>query len=342
MAQLSPSVKRVAEIMNAFGRKKVAVVGDFVADIYLEATPTRLSREAPVMIVTYQGEKFIPGGAANAVHNLLALGAEVVPVGVIGDDAEGRQLARFFHDHCENVSGVVVQKDFGTVSKTRIMVGGEYRMHQQVLRIDREPSRKLAEETHRLMIDRLTAILPEVDGVLFSDYGYGLLDREVVAASLAAARGKVTAADSRYSLYDFAGVDVVTPNHAEAAELVVHDVASDEQSEAAGRELYRKLGTKAVIITRGNRGMMLLEGTRAPEFIPAATFLGEVTDVSGAGDTVISVLVLALCAGANYHEAALLANLGAGVVVTKPGAATCSPEELLRAATMAAGESAHG
>jgi D-glycero-beta-D-manno-heptose-7-phosphate kinase len=332
----TPSAKRVAEIMASFGRARIAVIGDFVADVYLHATPTRLSREAPVMIVSYQSERMIPGGAANAVNNLLALGAQVVPIGVVGDDRDGRELARFFAERCDGAPGLVVQPGYGTVSKTRIMVGGEGRSHQQVLRIDREPERTLAPETRAAILARVQKIVPAVDAVLFSDYGYSLIDGELVDLATMLASGGIVSADSRYALEHFKHVHVVTPNHAEAAEIVHHPVVTDEESASAGRTLLSILEVEAVVVTRGNRGMMLLELGGEPCFIPAAGYLGEVTDVSGAGDTVISVLTLARVARASYLEAAVLSNFAAGVVVTKLGAATCSPEELMKAATMAA------
>lgn len=335
MGLVTPSAKRIADLMGAFPRARIAVIGDFVADIYLHAVPTRLSREAPVMIVSYQGERFIPGGAANSVNNLLALGADVVPVGVVGDDIEGRKLAGFFAERCKDTSGLLAAPGRETVAKTRIMVGEEYRSRQQVLRIDREPKLLVGPDDRRALIRKLESILPTVDAVLFSDYGYGLIDAAIVGAVMANRKKAIVTADSRYALDLFKGVDVVTPNHAEAAEFVRHSVSTDEDAARAGRALHEALGTRAVIVTRGNRGMMLRNERGESEFIPAATYLGEVTDVSGAGDTVISVLTLALVSGASYLEAALLANFGAGVVVTKPGAATCSPEELLRAATMA-------
>ncbi|MCA9321091.1 MAG: bifunctional hydroxymethylpyrimidine kinase/phosphomethylpyrimidine kinase [Planctomycetes bacterium] len=328
---MKPVAKRIAEIVAAFPRARIAVAGDFMTDIYLEAEPQRLSREAPVMIASWRGETSIPGGAANAVNNLLALGAAVHPVGILGDDAAGLMLSAFFRDRGLQAEGVVVQPGLGTVSKTRVMLGEEGRMRQQVLRIDREPNGEILPATRRALAARFEGVLDAVDAVLFSDYGYQTVDGSLRAAATKAP--VLVAADSRYALRDFRGVDVVTPNGAEASELLGRRVYRDDEVLAAARQLRDELDLPRVVITRGNQGMLLLDEDEPPLFLPAAGPADEVTDVSGAGDTVIALLTLARVAGASWAEAAWLANVGAGVVVTKLGAATLSPEELVRAAT---------
>ena len=330
---MRPSAKRIAEIIHGFSTARVAVVGDFVADVYLEAEPVRLSREAPVLVATWRGETMIPGGAANSVNNLLALGASVHPVGVLGDDPHGDRLRGFFSGERRDDRGIVVQPGFGTVSKTRVMLGEEGRMRQQVLRLDREPGGRIDEGVRRALFGRLAEALPRIDAVLFSDYGYGTIDESMVQAAVSARPRVVVTADSRYRLAAFRGVDIVTPNCGEAAETTGLRVKTETECAEAGRAIRSLLGIDQVVITRGNLGMMLLEGAEAPRFIPASGAENEVTDVSGAGDTVIALATLARVAGATWAEASWLANVGAGVVVTKMGAATVSPEELIRAAT---------
>lgn len=329
---MSISAKRVAEILAAFARARVAVVGDFMADVYLQAAPARLSREAPVMVVRWQAETVIPGGAANTVNNLLALGAKVVPVGTVGRDRAGRMLEDFFASRGCEATGLVVQDELATVTKTRVMVGEEGRSKQQVLRVDREPEGRPSPALREAVQARVLEIAGAVDAVLLSDYGYGLIDGALATALLGLGSRPLVTADSRYALRDFRGVDLITPNHSEAAEIVGHAVLSDEETRRAGRALREGMAVANVLVTRGNRGMMLDDGVE-PCFIAASGSPAEVTDVSGAGDTVIAVATLALVSGASPREAATIANHAAGVVVTKLGAATVSPEELLRAAT---------
>ncbi len=320
-----------ARLLPRFRDLKIAVVGDIVADQYINTEPLRLSREAPVLVVRYQSTRLIPGGAANALNNLLALGARVFPLGIVGDDAEGHALLQLFQSQGVETKGIVQSKSYRTIAKTRVMAGDPNRSKQQLLRIDHEPGAAPDAAT----IDRVRAlarqIVPAVDGVMFSDYGYYLVTADVIGDVRAAFRGRVTAADSRYRICDFRGVTIATPNEGEAEEAGGIRIRDDEALERAGRKLLRDLGSSALLITRGNRGMALFEPGQPRLDIPA-TGTDEVTDVSGAGDTVIAVVTLALTAGATFPEAARLANAAAGVVVMKPGAATCSPQEFLAAA----------
>ncbi len=321
---------RLSELLRGFRAARIAVVGDLIADVYTMATPLRLSREAPVLVVRWTGDRIIPGGAANAVMNLHALGATVFPVGIVGRDRFGEALLRAFREKGIDTSSVATDDGRATVRKTRLLVGDEDRTKQQILRIDREPESVPSPET----LDRLDAairrIAPEVDGVIFSDYGYDVLTEERVRAVASLCRGRILTADSRRFLDAYAGVSLATPNHIEAGEMVGRVLRTESDLDAAGFALLERLGAPGILITRGNRGMVLYErGGRRVE-IPASGS-EEVIDVTGAGDTVISVATLALVAGASLEEAARLSNGAAGVVVMKPGAATCSPEELLSA-----------
>ena len=327
------SARRIAEIVQGFSEARVAVAGDFMADVYLEAEPSRLSREAPVMIATWQKETTIPGGAANALNNLLALGATAIPVGIVGDDDSGRMLQRFFRERDLEFGGVVMQKGFVTTSKMRVMLGEEGRMRQQVLRIDREPVNEIGEATRVLLQGGFEGLLPSCGAVLFSDYGYKTIDAAMIAAACARRPRLLVAADSRYDLPAFRGVDVITPNNGEAAELGGSAIHTEAEAAAAAARLQASMEIPNVVITRGNQGMLLAESGEAPFAVPASGPADEVTDVSGAGDTVVALITLARVAGASWREAVWLANVGAGVVVAKLGAATVSPEELMEAAT---------
>ena len=327
---MSITRERIEEIVAAFATADVVVAGDFLADVYIEARPAKLSREAPVMVARWCGEHTIPGGAANAVNNLVALGAQVRPVGIIHRDEPGRMLLDFFQKNCVDTAGLVEQDELETVRKTRVMLGEEGRSMQQVLRLDREPEELPSKRLRQAVAERLAAAAREARAVILSDYGYGLVDQDLVRVLEPEGKRLIVAADSRSALAEFQGVDLITPNHQEAAEIVGHPVLEDDDVRAAGREIRSRLGARLVIVTRGNRGMMVDDGDEQV-FIAASGPAGEVTDVSGAGDTVIAVATLALMAGATAIEAAEIANHAAGVVVTRLGAATISPRELVEA-----------
>jgi D-glycero-beta-D-manno-heptose-7-phosphate kinase len=326
----------LASLLPRFRGLQIAVIGDMVADQYIFTEPMRLSREAPVLVVRHQVTRLIPGGAANALNNLHALEARVQPVGIVGDDLEGAALLEDLRARGIPTDGLVTVRGTKTISKTRVLAGDVNRSKQQLLRIDREPEGAPDAAAIAAVRDRIRRILPAVDAVILSDYGYDLVTGEVIAEARAAFRGRVMAADSRYRILDFRGMTVATPNASEAeaaAGVRIRDVPS---LEAAGRKLLEALGTKALLITRGNQGMSLFEPGK-PRVDIVAAGSEEVTDVSGAGDTVIAVVTLALAAGASFEEAARLSNAAAGVVVMKAGAATCSPAELAAAAAAAAG-----
>lgn len=328
---LTLDVPRIQSILSRFGTARVAVVGDYIADLYLEVSPARLSREAPVMVVREQGEHLVPGGAANAANNLIALGAQVVPVGVVGDDGPGRTLMSHMESLGVPTDGLIVQKGYRTVAKTRVMAAAENRTPQQILRIDREPDASVSLVSRSAMEAHLGSILDSMDGILFSDYGYGVISRSMLEIATSGKTGRIVAADSRFALQSFRGVDFVSPNHEEAAAYCGHGVSTDEETERAAIHIMNELELEACLVTRGNRGMTLLDTDGKITHIQAAGKSDEVTDVSGAGDTVISVMALSRVAGATHMESAHLANCAAGVVVSKLGAATCSPEELTRA-----------
>jgi D-glycero-beta-D-manno-heptose-7-phosphate kinase len=328
---------RARDLIAHFQGATIAVLGDFVADVYLDAAPARLSREAPVLVTRWEAERSIPGGAANAVNNLVALGARVHPAGVVGDDGPGRALRDFFVAEAASADAVILEEGGETVAKTRVMVGAEGRSRQQVLRIDREPASPPRPSSRAQVLQALRGKLVETQALIISDYGYGNVDRNMVEELLAHPSAGLVIADSRFALPMMRGVTLAKPNHAEAEALVGHPVISDEDCLRAGRKLLSDLEVRSLLLTRGNRGMMLLDAEGDHVFLPALDLPGEVTDVSGAGDTVVSLLALALAVGATPREAAALANAGAAVVVGKLGAATVSPEELLAAVTRGQG-----
>ncbi len=313
---------RLAEIVDRFEGLPVGVVGDLVADVYLRGIPVRISREAPVLILRYEGEEHIPGGAANTANNIGALGGAVHPVGLLGDDEPGRGILRYFAARGIDTSSIVVTPDYSTITKTRVMAGAPTRHPHQVVRLDREPAGPPPLAACQRILANVRSLAPRVKGWVFSDYGYG-----AAPPGVAATLSGIRVADSRGRITEFAGFTAITPNEEEAAEQVGHPVLTDAQARRAGKALLEKSGVENVVITRGNRGMALFTRDGRECLLPCSG-TEEVTDVTGAGDTVTGVLALALVAGATPEEAVVLANHAGGIVVAKPGAATLTRAEL--------------
>ena len=312
-------------LVERFGGRRIVVLGDLIADIFIYGEITRVSREAPVLILSHNDTRLVPGGAGNAVHNLAALGAEPVPVAVVGDDESGNRLIDYFERLGVDAGGIRKLRSYETPSKTRIMAGVVHAYRQQVLRIDRgQPLR--SGTGARTTLRSLKARMRNADAVLISDYGYGLVEPALVA-ELQAASVPVTL-DSRFDLKKHRGLTAATPNESEVEAALGLSIGSDlTKLERAGRTLLRRLGHEAILITRGREGMALFEKGRQTRHIPI--YGGdELTDVTGAGDTVISVFSLALASGGTFEEATRLANYAGGIVVMKHGTRTLSRAEL--------------
>jgi len=322
--------KRFRDIIRGFSEARIAVIGDLVADRYIFGKPFKLSREAPVLVVRHDRDEILPGGAGNAVNNLLALGASVYPAGVVGKDEFGRFLLAFFRKKGADTSGVLAVPGRETISKTRIMAGDDHTSKQQVIRIDREPVLSLDGRWRRKIIQYLREIQDTIDALIVSDYGYGVIDYEVRNEIRRVAGNIPVVVDSRYQLEEYAGVTAVTPNESEAELSSGVRIRGDRDVVAVAKKLRKRLKVKAVLITRGNRGMILIDDKGRVNTIPICGS-DQVTDVTGAGDTVTSVFTLSLVAGASFLEAARLSNYAGGIVVMKRGAATLTSEELLTA-----------
>jgi rfaE bifunctional protein kinase chain/domain len=325
---------RLLALVGAFGRCRVLVVGDLIADEFIYGEVSRVSREAPVLILKYDATQIIPGGAGNAAHNVAALGGRAALAGIVGADAEGRRLLGSFPRGVD-CSRVVRARDYRTPVKTRILAGGAHSAKQQVVRIDREPGWPIAAEASRALAASLGPALEACDAVVLSDYGSGLVTPSLassIVAKLAKARRRVPVLlDSRYRLLDYQGLTACTPNESEVEQAL--GVAIDDDAEAlerAGRTLLKRTGSNAVLVTRGSRGMALFEPKRETVHVPIFGS-DEVADVTGAGDTVIATFGLSLAAGASFSDAARLANYAGGLVVMKRGTATVSAAELRRA-----------
>jgi rfaE bifunctional protein kinase chain/domain len=330
-----PSPERFAGLIRSFRGRRILVLADLVADEFVYGRAQRVSREAPVLILQHDGTDVRLGGGANAVHNIHALGGVPVPLGVLGRDEHGRKLGGLLRAKRIATSGVVIDPAYSTPVKSRILAGGVHSTKQQIVRIDRATRLPERSAARRAVLAALRRFTGRVDGVLASDYGFGLLTPDVVRAAVAFARRQrvPVTVDSRYGLLSFRGMTAVTPNEPEVEAALGITIGHDRaRLERAGKHLLRRLGVEAVLITRGSDGMALFEPGRTPFHIPIYGS-DEVADVTGAGDTVIATFTLALAAGATAVEASLLANYAGGIVVMKRATATVSAEELTRAAS---------
>lgn len=328
------SAARLVRIVRRFKGRRVAVLGDFVVDEFVHGDIARVSREAPVLILEHTRTVVSPGGGGNAVANLKALGAHPVPVGLVGRDETGRRLVAALERIGVPCSGIVRESSYATPAKSRILAGGVHTRRQQVVRVDRGVRRgDLPARVHNALRRALRQALDGAEGLLVADYGYGsatpeLLDGELTPEQRGALAVTV---DSRSRVGSFRNVTACTPNQEELEKaLGLAPLEQDSAVEAAGRGLLQQTGDRAVLVTRGARGMCLCEQGQRPLHI-AAFGSDEVADVTGAGDTVIAVFTLALLAGARFGEAARLANYAAGLVVMKAGTATVDAAELIRA-----------
>lgn len=330
-AQVLPTTDRLLRLVDAMAGQPVAMLVDLVADVFITGTPKRISREAPVLILSYQGERLAPGGGANAVANVAALGGRPLPLGVVGDDAHGRGLLADLEGRGIETAGIVVRRGYRTPTKVRILGGARHAIKQQIVRYDIEETLTLTADERGRFCALLQMWAVEARVAILSDYGYGAVEPGMLPRVRAALGEKATLlADSRFRLGELAGVDGATPNEEEAEALGGSTINDDpERLEEAGRRLCERLGARFVLITRGSRGMSLFHSAGSAHLPVSGT--DQVADVTGAGDTVIGTFALALAAGAFPLEAALLANYAGGVVVMKMGTATCSPEELRRA-----------
>ena len=321
---------RLLQIIERFASRRLLVVGDLIADEFIYGEVARVSREAPVLILKYDATAVVPGGAGNAASNVAALGGRAWLAGMVGADGEGRRLLASFPRGVDR-SLVVRERTYPTPVKTRILAGGIHAARQQVVRIDREPGWPVRETIGRALTARLKPALARCDAVLLSDYGSGLVTPELAARlrhALGARRRTVPIlVDSRYRMLDYRGLTACTPNESEVEQALGGPIGDNGALERAGRTLLRKMGMPAVLVTRGSRGMALFEPGRPTAHVPIYGS-DEVTDVTGAGDTVMATFGLALASGASFYEAARLANYAGGLVVMKRGTATVSAAEL--------------
>ena len=326
---------RLCKIIEAFPRVTITVLGDLVADEFVFGEISRVSREAPVLILKHRDRSVVPGGGANAVNNLAELGVNVLPVGAIGDDEPGRLLLKFFRHKHVPVSGVLKDKSYTTVTKTRILAGMSHSSRQQVVRLDREPEHPPSSHLTRELFLAAREYLRASDALVVSDYGYGSATPAIVNALRQSGRRRAPLVpmilDSRYRMLEYTGATAATPNEPEVEAALGVRIGEDwGKVMKAGQHLMEQMKLQSLLITRGRDGMVAFDQGRPPVDIPIFGS-DEVADVTGAGDTVIAAFSAALAAGAATEEAAQIANYAGGIVVMKRGTATVSAEELLRA-----------
>jgi D-glycero-beta-D-manno-heptose-7-phosphate kinase len=327
--------QHLAEIVNAFPRLTITVLADLVADEFVYGEISRVSREAPVLILKHRERALVPGGGANAICNLADLGVNVLPVGVVGDDESGRLLLQRLRQKHIPISGVLKLKGHTTVTKTRILAGHTHSNRQQVVRVDREPESPLEGRALRDLAISTRQFAEASDALLISDYGYGAASPDVWNAIRDSINGIPVTLDSRYRMLAYSGITAATPNEPEVEEaLRVRIGANADRLLAAGKNVLDRMKLQSLVITRGRDGMAAFARRRPPVLIPIHGG-DQVTDVTGAGDTVIAAYTAAIAAGADAESAARLANFAGGIVVMKRGTATASRDELLQAVNAA-------
>lgn len=318
--------ERIQAIIEGMGQAKVLILGDVMLDEYLFGQVNRISPEAPVPVVDIQSENLLLGGAANVAANIRSLGDTPLLLGVVGEDDASIKISQLLKRKSISSDYLIHDPGRRTTIKTRIIAHS-----QQVVRADREDNRELDEDIENKVLNRLESVIDEIGAVVLSDYGKGvitatLLDRVISLCRENKVHVAVDPKETHFNSYRH--VSVITPNHHEAGFAYGRRINSEADLLEVGNGLLAKLEAESILITRGPDGMSLFQAGAEPTHIP--TFARQVYDVTGAGDTVIAAFVSAICAGADYAEAAVVANAGAGITVAEIGTATVTPEQLAK------------
>ncbi|MBD3178579.1 MAG: hypothetical protein GF417_02715 [Candidatus Latescibacteria bacterium] len=329
MSGFNLSPDEFMELCESWKDRKVVVLGDLILDEYIFGRTGRVSREAPVVIVQYDGTSCCPGGGANAAANVAAMGGKVSAVGVTGNDSAGGELRDQLESRGVSTSGIISMAGRETVLKTRIMAGDFHAQRQQIVRIDRENSGYLNGEDESRLIDKFYGELSGADAVILSDYNQKLLSGNIIrkALELAGKERIPVFTDSRFRLTEFAGITGATPNEVELSRAAGVEPAEENSIDQAANLLLQKLRMKSLIVTRGSCGMSLYRPGKKKFSIPVVGSRAA-TDVTGAGDTVVAVVSLAVAAGAGMERAMMAANAAASVVVMKRGTAVATVREV--------------
>lgn len=317
----------IGKLVQKFKKTTLLVVGDIMIDEFIWGTVSRISPEAPVPVVAVTHENLMLGGAANVVHNVHTLGGRVLLAGLVGDDQMGEKIKALLADERIDRGGLVVETGRPTTIKTRIIAHS-----QQVVRFDRESQDPISTQSQERLLHYIDTHWGKADGVIIADYGKGLIIPDLMDFIMNKKRGdgKLVAVDPKVNNFAFyTGATILTPNRYEAEVAAGKEIRDEASLMDVGKQLLERFASQAILITRGEEGMVLFGQDGAVIAVP--TVAKEVYDVTGAGDTVISALTLALAAGSTFPEAAVLANYAAGIVVGKVGTATVTPDELKRA-----------
>ena len=328
---MNNDTKELASLVSRLQGRRILVAGDIVADVYIDGRISRISREAPVLVLEQAGKTIIAGGAANVVHNGATLGGLVTAIGIVGDDADAEGVKAILTDAGVDTTGLVCDPTRPTISKTRIIAGGRATVSQQIVRLDNESREKLSREAEARLLHAIDAALPGVDGIVISDYGSGTITDKVKDRLITYARAHdiPSIVDSRYDIHRFADIGYVKQNDSELAAASGRRLKGADDIIEAARNLLLELRADGVLVTRGELGMILVQKNGEVDNIPV-TDKSEVYDVSGAGDTCVATVILALAAGITPRDAARLSNYASGIAVRKLGTATVSAEELQR------------
>jgi len=321
------SAKTLRQFIDRFPQASVLVVGDLILDHYVMGRVSRISPEAPVPVVHVESETRRPGGAANVFNNILALGGKADLCGVIGADESGRLLLKELSGKRSGRGGVVIDHDRPTTRKSRVIAH-----NQQIVRYDIESRQELKAPLQRKILRYVESRLREISCLVVSDYAKGVITSALMSelTRLAALRRIAVVVDPKVEHFGYyKGVTVITPNHLEATQAAGVHGDDDQTIDQAGTVIRQRLGCQSVLITRGEKGMSLYEGNGSSWHLP--TKARQVYDVTGAGDTVVGTLALALSTGAGMRESAMLANYAAGIVVGMVGTATVTPKQLAEA-----------
>ncbi len=312
-------------IRNEFPRKKIVIVGDLVADQFLRGTISRVSREAPVFILRHDETETLAGGAANAAVNVASLGGQVDLIGFLGDDPNGGLLLKKLRKAGVNSDLTLISKKIQTTTKVRVLAGQHYAPRQQVIRIDYENTAEIGDELKAKLIENLISASENADAIIVSDYNYGAADLQIAetARQMCEQKQIPLLIDSRFRLENFRNAAAATPNQEEVEQILGKDFSEDDCI-----KLRETLELESLLITRGNKGMILIEKDKPPLRLEAVGS-AEPIDVTGAGDTVIAVYALGLASGLSFAESANLANHAGGIVVMKRGTAFVGQDELV-------------
>jgi D-beta-D-heptose 7-phosphate kinase/D-beta-D-heptose 1-phosphate adenosyltransferase len=319
-------MNKFKKIISKFGKAKILVIGDLILDEFVWGSVSRISPEAPVPIVWVERESYMPGGASNVANNIRALEGNVHIAGVVGSDERAEKLLELLSGEAVTTEGIITDPSRPTTLKTRIIAG-----HQQVVRVDREKTDHLSGAVLKNIIDYAKKTIPEVDAVIIEDYGKGVITPSLLKEIIKSAKQhkKIITVDPKEEhISYYKGVTSITPNNHEASSVSGIKIKDEKTLQQAGKKLLKKLNCESILITRGENGMCLFEKSGRITNIPTAA--QEVFDVSGAGDTVISVFTLALACGASLQDAARISNIAAGIVVGKVGVAVTNQKELLK------------